>query len=303
MKLQSGLYETDGYKCLGNLDNDNMDLRLMYCGYEDCAPGHRFGPNKRQAYVIHVIVKGRGKLENEDGLWEMHAGDAFVLRPHEEAWYEADHYDPWTYIWIGFQGMRAKECVVNAGFDNNNQVIHNIDATKLQGYVTEMMKSPDLSYSNSLRRCAYLQMFLAELLEQYSGNVPGIEKVENEHASNHVKQLMAYLAEHYADKIRISEIADEMDINRSYLSNSFRKMTGSSPSDYLMKLRMEKARSLLKKTNYPIGQIAGEVGYSDALAFSRQFKRYFGQNPRQFRLEPDKLEIAKGKKNPENVLL
>lgn len=80
MKLRSGLYETEKYHCLGNLNNDNMDLRLIYCGYEDCKPGHRFGPNRRTAYLIHVIVSGKGKLEIGGKVFHLKEGDAFAAK-------------------------------------------------------------------------------------------------------------------------------------------------------------------------------------------------------------------------------
>ena len=65
MKLKSGLYETDKYRCLGNLNNDSVDLRLIYCGYEDCAPGHRYGSNKRCAYLIHFYGRHYNEMHYE----------------------------------------------------------------------------------------------------------------------------------------------------------------------------------------------------------------------------------------------
>ena len=292
MKLKSGLYETEGYKCLGNLNNDSVDLRLIYCGYEDCAPGHRFGPNKRFAYIMHVILDGRGKLEIKDKVYSLKQGDAFLLRPNEEAWYEADHVHPWTYIWIGFSGMKAEECVVNCGFGRGEHVIHDVNCHILQSYVTEMLKSYKLSYSNSLRRCAYLQMFFATLMDQFSNNIPGIEGVENTPGSEHVKRIMTYLGENYKSPISIGKIAEEMGINRSYMTKSFKNATGYSPSEYLVKIRMEKAKSLLTKTNFSISQIASEIGYADQLTFSRMFKKRFGESPMKYRKSVDKLVIS-----------
>ncbi|MBR3769338.1 MAG: AraC family transcriptional regulator [Lachnospiraceae bacterium] len=303
MKLKSGLYETENYHCLGNLNNDNVDLRLIYCGYEDCEAGHRYGPNRREAYVLHVVVKGKGKLEIGTKVYCLTEGDAFLLKPNEEAWYTADCGDPWTYMWIGFQGMKAGECVVNAGFDNDNHVIHGVNHEVLLGYVMEMLKAHSLSYGNSLRRCAYLQMFFAELIEQYQQSVQGIENLENIPGAEQVKRLMIYIAEHYNEKIRINEVAHEMGINRCYLSSAFKRLTGCSPTEYLIQVRMEKAKSLLTKTNYSISRIASEVGYSDQLAFSRMFKRRFGESPKKYREDIEQLVIYNQKVTSEDALL
>lgn len=291
MKLKSGLCEAEGYRCLGNLNNDSVDLRLIYCGYEDCEPGHRYGPNKRTAYLIHIILRGKGKLEIDGQTYLLEEGDAFLLRPEEEAWYEADYMHPWTYIWVGFSGMKAEECVTNSGFDNGNHVIHKVNHASLQNYVTEMLKAHNLSYSNSLRRCAYLQMFFADLIDQFTAYVPGIEKVENTPGAEYVRRLMTYIADNYKYRIRISELADGMGINRSYLSNNFKRITGYSPTEYLVQIRMEKAKSLLTKTNYSISQIASEVGYTDQLNFSRMFKQRFGESPKRYRDNVENLQL------------
>lgn len=303
MKLKSGFHETEKYQCLGNLNSDNMDLRLIYCGYEDCEPGHRFGPNRRTAYVIHVVASGKGKLEIGGKVFQLKEGDAFLLRPEEEAWYTADYSNPWTYMWVGFQGMKAEECVVNAGFVNGNSVIHNVNHTILLNYVTEMLKAHSLSYSNSLRRYAYLQMFFASLIEQHHEQIRGIESFESEPWAEHAKRLMIYISNNYNQNLRINEIAREMGVNRSYLSSTFKRLTGYSPTDYLILIRMEKAKSLLTRTNYSIGQIAAEVGYSDQLAFSRMFKRRFGESPKKYREDIEQLVICNQKVAPDDALL
>lgn len=303
MKLKSGLYETEGYHCLGNLNNDNVDLRLIYCGYENCKPGHRFGPNKRNAYVIHVIESGKGKLEIDGKTCYLKEGDAFALKPDEEAWYTADCQEPWTYLWVGFQGMKAEECVVNAGFGGGNHVIHNVEYSSLLNYVTKMLETHNLSYSNSLRRCAYLQMFFAELIDRHNEQIVGVELMENGPGVEFAKRLLVHITENYMEKIRINELAYEMGINRCYLSNSFKRLTGYSPSEYLVQIRMEKAKSLLTKTDYSINRIASQVGYSDSLAFSKIFKSRFGESPKKYREDIEQLEIYNQKIAREDALL
>lgn len=303
MKLKSGLYETEGYHCLGNLNNDNVDLRLIYCGYENCTPGHRFGPNRRTAYVIHVVVSGKGRLEIGGNTFFLEEGDAFILRPDEEAWYTADNYDPWTYMWIGFSGLKAEECAVNAGFDHGSHITHGIDHTTLLNYITEMLKAHQLSYSNSLRRCALLQMFFADLIDQYRTRIQGFEQLENEPGTEQAKKLLVYITESYNKNIKINELAAQMGVNRCYLSSSFKHLTGYSPTDYLINIRMEKAKSLLTKTNYPINRIASDVGYPDQLAFSRMFKKKFGESPKQYRQDIEQLEVCNQKIAPEDALL
>lgn len=303
MKSKAGFYETDTYHCLGIIDNQDIDLRLNYCGYEQCESGHRFGPNRRDCYVLHVVTQGKGKLEIAGQCYRLTEGDAFLIRPHEEAWYTADRISPWTYLWIGFQGMKADECVMRAGFDHHNHIIHNIHHGPLFGYIMEMLNTRELTYSNALIRSGYLQMFLAQLMKQQESQYPDMKKLENEPGTAQVKRLVQYFVEHYSQNLRMNEIAQEMGVNRTYLASRFKKVTGYSPTEYLMRLRMEKAKSLLRTTNYSVGQIAAMVGYADQLAFSRMFKHRFGESPKTFRKEADELVICHEKVAVEESLV
>lgn len=68
----------------------------------------------------------------------------------------------------------------------------------------------------------------------------------------------------------------------SQFKTLFKKAFEQPYTDYLTMRRMERARTLLTNTDYPIGVVADRVGYADASAFSRRFRSYFGQTPRQF---------------------
>lgn len=125
-KYRSGYVNTARYQCLEDLQGDSMELCLIYCGREACNPGHRYGPNRRSTYVLHFVKEGRGSLEIDGEVYELGPGDAFLIQPEVEAWYEADDEEPWTYLWVGFSGFKAEECVASAGFSAGSPV-HKIE--------------------------------------------------------------------------------------------------------------------------------------------------------------------------------
>ena len=102
MKHVSGYTNSARFRALEDLQKDSADLCLSYCGWEYCDPGHRYGPNMRTTYVLHIIRSGRGTLEIHNQKYVLTAGDAFLLSPNMEAWYEADRgslvlYVGWNY--------------------------------------------------------------------------------------------------------------------------------------------------------------------------------------------------------------
>ena len=88
MKHVSGYTNSARFRALEDLQKDSADLCLSYCGWEYCDPGHRYGPNMRTTYVLHIIRSGRGTLEIHNQKYVLTAGDAFLLSPNMEAWYE-----------------------------------------------------------------------------------------------------------------------------------------------------------------------------------------------------------------------
>jgi len=72
-------------------------------------------------------------------------------------------------------------------------------------------------------------------------------------------------------------------MSRSNLMRVFRKATGQTPIEYLLRLRIQKAMELLRNSSLSITEIALEVGFNDSNYFTRQFRRVLGETPRSFR--------------------
>lgn len=87
-----------------------------------------------------------------------------------------------------------------------------------------------------------------------------------------MEEVLKYIESDYAQNIGVNDIADKLNIDRSYLFRLFKAVTGTSLKNYLLNYRMKKACDLLTHTDYPVSVIARSVGYEDALYFSRLFR-------------------------------
>ena len=83
--------------------------------------------------------------------------------------------------------------------------------------------------------------------------------------------------------VRISEIAEQCNLSRSHFSRAFKKNTGCSPQDWLLRMKIEKAKSLLT-TWMPITEVVYECGFADHSHFTRTFSRLEGVPPKVWRL-------------------
>ena len=98
-----------------------------------------------------------------------------------------------------------------------------------------------------------------------------------------------FMHNNYHRKLKITDIADKVGFDRSYFSSAFKKRMGMSPQSFLIKLRMEKAATLMLKSDVKPSIAAVSVGYDDIFVFSKAFKKHFGIPPREFAKKADKL--------------
>lgn len=98
-----------------------------------------------------------------------------------------------------------------------------------------------------------------------------------------IEMAKAYLAEHFMEALSLNDAAAYVELNPSYFSNLFKAETGMNFSEYLMKIRMEKAMQLLRNPKVRIYEIGNMVGYEDAVSFGRAFKKFVGMSPKEYR--------------------
>lgn len=102
-------------------------------------------------------------------------------------------------------------------------------------------------------------------------------------SSRPVRTVQQFVEEHYGDKIILEDMADLVGLNAAYFSALFKKETGINFSTYLVELRIEKAKELLRSTNETIAAIGDMVGYKDARYFSQTFTKQVGLKPALYR--------------------
>ena len=97
-----------------------------------------------------------------------------------------------------------------------------------------------------------------------------------------VKEAKSYIHGHFREKITLSDVAEAVGISYGHLSKCFKQVEGISFNTYLMEVRMEEAKRLMKEENLSISEIAYEVGIGDPNYFSKCFKKQTGLSPKEY---------------------
>ncbi len=94
---------------------------------------------------------------------------------------------------------------------------------------------------------------------------------------------IGYLEDHYADPISVEQLTQIAGMSESSLLRAFKQATDRAPTQYLLDLRLRRARDLLRNTSLNITEIAFQTGFNDSNYFARQFRKGIGTSPREYR--------------------
>lgn len=94
-----------------------------------------------------------------------------------------------------------------------------------------------------------------------------------------VQSIIDYMREYYMTDISLDNISKNMYLSPVYISKIFKEEIGTSPINYLIQIRLEKAKEMMENEDLPVNVVAKSVGYEDAYYFSKLFKKYYGSAP------------------------
>lgn len=106
---------------------------------------------------------------------------------------------------------------------------------------------------------------------------------QNKYSANAVSRAIRFMEEHYAEPLSLQDVATQVHLNATYFSHLFKKETGCSFVNFLIELRMEKAKQLLANTDMNVTEVSGLVGYDLPNYFAKLFKQSTGLTPKEYR--------------------
>ena len=265
--------------------NENfVDLSLYQYGMEQCPPAYSFGPATRNHYLFHYVLSGTGRLIANDSKgisheYQIRSGEGFMIFPRQINTYIADPKLPWEYIWIEFDGMRAREIIETAGLSPDHPVYHASYKDLRENMKDEMIYIAEHHDATPFHLMGHLYLFIDYLSRSSSSQITASGRVRD----FYIKEALNYIEQNFQNDISVENIASFCGLNRTYFWRIFKETVGKSPQQFLLSYRMAKAAELLKLTELSISDIGNAVGYPNQLHFSRAFKNVYGVSPREWR--------------------
>lgn len=254
-------------------------LYVNCCGCSKTEPLHSFGPALKPHFLIHYVLSGKGRFSVQGQEYSLEAGMGFLIEPGELAFYEADAAEPWTYVWVGFGGSQAEDYMEKMGLSGKHPIFCSKRSDELYACVRNMMEHNTSGVANDLRRNGELAVFLSLIASEVSVR----ETDDGDKANSYVRKAIRFIQNNYCNPIKVTDVADFVCVNRSYLYTLFENSIGMPPQKFLSAYRITKASELLQTTDIPVESIALSCGYGDALVFTKAFKQIKGVSPSMYR--------------------
>lgn len=248
----------------------NEILNIDSVGYSENPATTGFGPGKRNLYIIHYVISGRGYFNSHI----VNRGQGFLIYPGMTEHYYPDEKEPWAFLWIISSDCRMKRLF---------EEYHAQSETNIFDYGTSsaLMQTKDkIIKNNNKLYCGYEMLEL--FLHIFNSHTYVHDKKQNA-ADTYYTYAVNWIASNLFRPTRIEELTAFLGISQPYLYRIFMSKCGLSPKQYINQCKLKEAIRLLCEENMSVTETANSVGYGDVLAFSKFFRRMTGTPPSEFR--------------------
>lgn len=122
------------------------------------------------------------------------------------------------------------------------------------------------------------------LLRHYTAHGSSEHRFTGGLSGRKLRRVMALIADRYENDLSLAELAQEVEMSTFHFAREFKRTTGTTPHQYLIKYRVERAKSLLTESEIPLVEVSSRSGFSHQSHFTRLFRRLTGMTPQSYRL-------------------
>lgn len=231
-------------------------------------------PHGRNDYYLLYVVRGEMELSASKKSTRARSGSVFLIPPRTHYTYTYSGGEPLEYLWAHFTGSYAEGLLRDCGVYPLPFFGVAADSGSVSEGFRRMFEEFERHPQLVDRRTA---VFLQEIILDVA------EGVSRTGARLPIEVSLRYIHSSYDSPLSVPELAAMENLSNSRYIALFKECMGMPPSAYIIRLRMNAARELLRTTDMSVKRIGILVGYSDAHFFSKLFKKHVGLSPVEFR--------------------
>lgn len=242
-------------------------------------PKYYISRPKSLIFVLEYVVSGKGTVICNGKKFTVKANDVYLLQPGDDCEYYADKNDPFHKYWINFSSSLFPEIIKKYNL-NTRTVFEDVDIRSEFEQIFALDSDPCLNDSIYTKVSTILFQIIMKLAERYP----------DEGVASPLAQRIRYeLASTIKLPFNLDDICNRLYLSKSQLIREFKKYYHTTPYQFLLNMRMEVAKTLLKNTTKTVREISQTLCFSSEYNFSNYFKKRMGVSPRQYRKEGGEL--------------
>ncbi|MBN1676656.1 MAG: AraC family transcriptional regulator [Kiritimatiellae bacterium] len=256
------------------------DLHVTHAGFYPGSTGHCNRPNGTHEMVLIFVAGGKGYVKVAGPRQAVVPGDLICVP--EEAAHRYGSDEGWRIYWVHARGASLPFYRREWGVDARKPVVPVEGELQIIGLFRELLTI--MEQALSVRGVFAASCVLCHLM-QVLVEAAARGRTRSGGARERVARTVRHIRANPRMTFAVKDLAAMANLAAPYYAHLFKRFTGFSVRNFAIRCRMNRARSLLATTKLQIAEIAADLGYSDALYFSRQFKAFNGVPPTAFRME------------------
>ncbi len=252
-------------------------------GYYRQATGHHMERETHDDNLLIYCLDGEGELTLDGHKQIVRTGDILLLPKGISHDYKARPSNPWTIYWVHFHGHHAAEFVQHLALpkkDHPSAVMPLGIHSRLAGDFEALLEVRESTYNIN----AYINA--ANQLRQIMTHIALLQPLARHKQSGDgldIERVHSLMQARIHEQLDLDTLAETVNLSKYHFVKKYKEVTGTTPINHFIQLKIERACHLLDTTNNSINEIAFAVGYEDAYYFSRIFKKLMGVSPSQYR--------------------
>lgn len=263
-----------GVRSYGYVDVAQIGRR--FCVTSELIPAHLHS----ELFELTVCTKGEGTVCTNGVPTTVKSGDIYVSFPGDLHMIESSPNAPFEYDYFAFRvnGEYASK-LQSVALEHKAPSVRVFSDERISYLLASVIAEHAVSeeHSEKLIESALMQILIYILRDLGHRQSKSTAITDSEVLCY---QVMAYVDSHVYSIKNLTEVAEAVNYNYSYLSALFKKVTGNTVFDYYQNKKLETARILISERKKKIGEIAEMLGYSSVFAFSKAFKNKYGISPK-----------------------
>lgn len=249
-------------------------------GYFRTSPPYFTERENLNSFLIIYTLSGKGLLKYRNKTFQLLQGSAVFLNCMDYHYYECLSGQSWEFLWLHFNGSSALG-YFEEFIKNDFRILNGLDSFFMESTLRRILS---LTVKKDLHAEILVSGLIVEILTRLLIENSS-ENLSLGFMPSYLKDVLREMENHFQETLTLDMLSEKFNISKFHLSREFKRYIGTTPNEYLILIRLNHAKELLKYSEQTVEEIAYSCGFHHVSHFINLFKKHEKNTPLQYRKE------------------